>query len=193
MDKQEMVSQYKKNLASHILPHSESQDVIQAILEWGYTGKVMDNQTKQGYCMACGHRPIRHSFYIKNKKNGNTLIVGSECVLLWDVDAKAEMKLLEIKTKQEEYDALKIQESAKKKEDNKIATYGCRRPDGSIDTDRSNLIYRHNVQSKILAKYPNNVLGFVLPLANDTIEKSKIEEYEKLIGPLDRSKWVVVE
>lgn len=70
---------YWERIRETLLNLSASKNVDQAILEWKRQGAVM--QVPNGVCKLCGHTPILFHFPLKNKVNGNELIVGSECII----------------------------------------------------------------------------------------------------------------
>lgn len=72
----------KKN----ILPISqEKQNVKVALDEWEYHGVFYDLEEPVEICELCDHQGIRYQFEILNVFNGNTLLIGSECILKFKI------------------------------------------------------------------------------------------------------------
>jgi hypothetical protein len=67
---------YWKIIRATLLEHSSSDDIDEAIKEWRFT-KMWTNRSS---CELCGHTPIKYHFQIINRLNGNSLVVGSECI-----------------------------------------------------------------------------------------------------------------
>ena len=67
---------YWSRIRATLLEHSSSDDIEQAVKEWKYT-RMWSNQS---VCELCGHNPIKFHFQIINRLNGNSLVVGSECI-----------------------------------------------------------------------------------------------------------------
>lgn len=70
-----METRNQKELKQNIVALSEADDFDKAVSEWGLARVYKGIDT----CL-CGHSPINNICVIKNKKNGNTAIVGSTCV-----------------------------------------------------------------------------------------------------------------
>jgi hypothetical protein len=58
----------------------EQANLSTALLEWEYRGTPVDLGEAFEVCELCGHPDIRYQFPIVNKKNGNVMLVGSECI-----------------------------------------------------------------------------------------------------------------
>ena len=68
---------YWNVIRTTLLRCSTSNDVDEAIKEWKFTRSWMNESA----CELCGHFPIHFHFQIVNRLNGNSLVVGSECIL----------------------------------------------------------------------------------------------------------------
>src|SRR5690625_260874 len=66
----------KKNL---IEKSEEKNDFLQAVKEFVYID-LIDNQEAQSSCELCNQPNIRYEYLVRNKNNGNELLVGSECI-----------------------------------------------------------------------------------------------------------------
>ena len=74
--------------ADNILPCSNEKNVLAAALkEWLYTGDMLDLEEPIENCQLCDHPDVRYQFCIKNKFNGNELLVGSECINKFEIKA----------------------------------------------------------------------------------------------------------
>ena len=69
------------NAAKNIFPLSnEKANLGKALPEWEYRGVTYDLETPQEICQLCDHEDLRYQFEINNKENGNSLLIGSECI-----------------------------------------------------------------------------------------------------------------
>ena len=70
---------------------ADVKDFDEAIKEWFVTEKVIDSYLVQcselPACELCRHEKIRWQFEIQNKRNKNTLLVGSTCITKFDIPA----------------------------------------------------------------------------------------------------------
>lgn len=72
----------------NILPLSkERQNLAVALQEWLYTGEMYDLELPEENCQLCGHPNIRYQFNIRNVLNDNELLVGSECINKFEINA----------------------------------------------------------------------------------------------------------
>ena len=63
-----------------ILRFSSSSSFQKALLEWLFTGEVIDYGSPNKICGLCSKDGLRYHFKIKNKITGKELLVGSECI-----------------------------------------------------------------------------------------------------------------
>jgi len=76
-----MNPQWFERVKNNILPLSlEKSDVKKALKEWLYQGNMYDVEIAEEICELCDHPNIRYQFEIINILNGNTLLIGSECI-----------------------------------------------------------------------------------------------------------------
>lgn len=72
---------WARSVANNILPISiEKSNLQRALSEWEYRGDAYDIGSAAETCQLCDHPDIRYQFEIVNKHNGNSLLVGSECI-----------------------------------------------------------------------------------------------------------------
>lgn len=72
----------------NLLPLSEEQKNFNvALREWEYRGYCIDTGAPPDeHCQLCETSGLRYHFEIINKINDNTLLIGSECVLKFELD-----------------------------------------------------------------------------------------------------------
>jgi len=68
---------YWPKIRAKLLEESSSQDIDEAIKEWGRDGLPYISRES---CQLCGKTPIKFCFPLKNRMNGSRLVVGCECV-----------------------------------------------------------------------------------------------------------------
>lgn len=72
----------------NIFPLSkERRNLAVALKEWLYTGEMYDLELPKETCQLCGHPNIRYQFNIRNAHNDNELLVGSECINKFEINA----------------------------------------------------------------------------------------------------------
>jgi hypothetical protein len=76
---------YTQRVRDSILPLSIAGTLPEAFQEWHFTGETEDHEEPIETCELCGHEDLRYHFEIQNEHNGNTLWVGSQCILQFDV------------------------------------------------------------------------------------------------------------
>src|SRR5512138_891238 len=79
---------WAKRAAENLLPLSEEKrDLATAFKEWAYhQGDATDLGSDRADCELCDHPDIRYQFGIVNLLNGNSLLVGSECIQKFNID-----------------------------------------------------------------------------------------------------------
>jgi hypothetical protein len=79
---------WAKRAAENLLPLSEDRDDLPvALKEWVYSGDMDDLEHERSSCGLCEHPDIRFEFEIVNRLNGNSLLVGSECIKKFEIPA----------------------------------------------------------------------------------------------------------
>jgi hypothetical protein len=77
------MNHWLENSVKNLLPLSKAVDFQEALTEWFFTGEVDDYEWEEAeiICELCEHPDLIHHFHIKNAHNGNSLLVGSSCIL----------------------------------------------------------------------------------------------------------------
>jgi hypothetical protein len=71
---------------------SKSDDLAEAESEWRYAGRYEDHGGPFAICDLCGKQNLRYQFEIQNRVNGQSLLVGSRCVLLFGIEGNDEIR-----------------------------------------------------------------------------------------------------
>ena len=76
---------YTQRVRESILPLSIAGTLPEAFEEWHFTGDTHDHEEPIETCELCGQEGLRYHFEIENRHNHNSLQVGSQCILQFDV------------------------------------------------------------------------------------------------------------
>jgi hypothetical protein len=76
---------YTQTVRANILPRSVAGTLPAAFLEWYFTGWHEDHGAPIETCQLCGKEELRYHFEIKNQHTNSSLLVGSHCILKFDV------------------------------------------------------------------------------------------------------------
>ena len=77
---------WDKKARENLLPLSEEQfDLEIALKEWRCTAKVIDHITPSETCQLCENTGLRYHFEIKNDRSENHMLVGSSCILRFNI------------------------------------------------------------------------------------------------------------
>lgn len=76
---------YSQRVRECILPLSVGDALPQAFKEWSVTDRVVDHGSPCETCELCAQESLRYQFEIRNRLNGRTLWVGSQCILKFGV------------------------------------------------------------------------------------------------------------
>lgn len=76
---------YTQTVRDNILPLSIARTLPAAFLEWYFTGWHEDHGAPIETCQLCGKQDLRYHFEIKNQHTNSSLLVGSHCILKFDV------------------------------------------------------------------------------------------------------------
>lgn len=77
---------WDKKAQENLLPLSSKETNLElALQEWFYTGIGFDHVTPSETCQLCENIGLRYHFEIKNKHTKNILLVGSSCILRFDI------------------------------------------------------------------------------------------------------------
>lgn len=75
------MSNWPKRVSENILPLSIANTLPEAFLEWYFNENTIDYEDAIEKCRLCDHEEIRYHFEIENELNHNKLLVGSQCIL----------------------------------------------------------------------------------------------------------------
>lgn len=76
---------YPERVKEKILPLSVSDDLSIAFKEWQFTDEIYDHEFACKTCELCNQEGIRYHFKINNKSTKNSLWIGSNCILKFDI------------------------------------------------------------------------------------------------------------
>ena len=76
---------FPHRVAENILPRSKAQNLPAAFREWHFTGYTCDHGEAEEICQMCEKEQLRYHFEIKNRLTDHALMVGSTCILRFDV------------------------------------------------------------------------------------------------------------
>lgn len=76
---------YTQRVRDSILPLSLADTLPKAFEEWRFTGHTHDHEEPIETCKLCGQEGLRYHFKIQNDFTGNSLDVGSHCILQFNV------------------------------------------------------------------------------------------------------------
>lgn len=79
------MSSYPQRVAANILPLSIAQALPEAFTEWSFADLVEDHEEAQEVCQLCDQEQLRYHFLIRNALNGNSLWIGSRCILKFGI------------------------------------------------------------------------------------------------------------
>lgn len=80
-----MVRNYPQRVRDNILPLSIGATLPEAFEEWSFTEKTIDHEEPVKICQLCEQEKLRYHFEIKNALTNKTLLVGSQCILKFDL------------------------------------------------------------------------------------------------------------
>lgn len=79
------MSTYPQRVRENILPRSVAQSLPAAFAEWRFTERTIDHEEATETCELCEQEQLRYHFEIENHRNGNLLLIGSQCILRFNV------------------------------------------------------------------------------------------------------------
>jgi len=97
---------YPQRVANNILPLSLSGKLPEAFKEWFFTENTEDHEDIIENCQLCNQEQLRYHFEIKNKHTKETLMVGSSCILKFNVAVYDDNILLDEKNTKKKLDKL---------------------------------------------------------------------------------------
>ena len=123
-----MPQNFPSRVSDNILDLSSSRNLKEAIKEWQFTELTHDHEEPVAVCGLCDKTELRYHFQIENENTGAQLMVGSHCILKFDVPvyedgqllgrSEARLKLNKLKEKMHAEACVKALEDVLKKEDN---------------------------------------------------------------------------
>ena len=91
---------YPLKVKENILPLSVSGTLPEAFSEWYFTDNTIDHEAPIEVCQLCNQEQLRYHFEIKNSYTNYTLMVGSQCILKFQLKVLENGRLLnEVETK----------------------------------------------------------------------------------------------
>lgn len=78
------MTDWGKIAAKNLIPKSLSDVLAAALAEWHFDGQIIDHGEAEEVCELCEHEGLRWHFGIVNDLTGNTLMVGSTCILAFE-------------------------------------------------------------------------------------------------------------
>ena len=76
---------YPQRIRDNILPLSVTATLPEAFQEWSFTENTIDYEEPIEICRLCDHEELRYHFEIKNALTHKTLLVGSHCILKFNL------------------------------------------------------------------------------------------------------------
>ena len=76
---------YPQRVRDSILPRSVARSLPKAFEEWSVTGHTIDYGEAVETCQLCEHEHLRYHFEIRNTLTSEMLLVGSKCILTFDI------------------------------------------------------------------------------------------------------------
>lgn len=76
-----MTNSYPLRVRENILPLSISDSLPEAFKEWYFTDHTIDHEDAIEECQLCNQEQLRYHFEIKNRHTNHELMVGSQCIL----------------------------------------------------------------------------------------------------------------
>ena len=86
---------YPERVAENILPLSVAETLPEAFKEWYFTDITEDHEQAIEDCELCNQEQLRYHFEIRNQHTDRTLMVGSSCILKFEVAVLEEGVVLE--------------------------------------------------------------------------------------------------
>lgn len=102
-----MAYTYPQRVADNILPLSIASDLPEAFKEWYFTEYTIDHESPNEECKLCDQEELRYHFEIKNKHTKHTMMVGSQCILKFQLQVYENGNLLNVKGAKKKLESLK--------------------------------------------------------------------------------------
>ena len=101
------MSTYPQRVAGNILPLSIAGTLPEAFSEWFFTEYTIDHESAEEDCELCNHEELRYHFEIKNRHTEHSLMVGSSCILKFQLQVFDNGVLLDESGTERKLEALK--------------------------------------------------------------------------------------
>ncbi len=125
-----MSQSYPSRVRDNILRLSVASSLPQAFKEWRFTDHTVDHEEPSEVCGLCDKRELRYHFEIENELTKERLMVGSHCILKFDVPvyekgellgrSEARQKLNKLKEEMHREACIRALEKMLEREDNQI-------------------------------------------------------------------------
>ncbi|QUG93103.1 hypothetical protein GR140_30520 (plasmid) [Pseudomonas putida] len=76
---------FSRRVFDNIVPLSIAEKLPEAFAEWSFTDQVRDHEAPTADCQLCDQEHVRYHYQIRNGFTGNTLWVGSQCILRFNL------------------------------------------------------------------------------------------------------------
>lgn len=124
------LTEYSQRVTDTILPISIGGSLPNAFDEWFFTEHTIDHEEPIEICQLCGQQDLRYHFQIQNKYTSSTLLVGSHCILKFNVavmekgrrltSTEAKQRLSKLTQQMQLQSCVRALEKLAAKEDNQI-------------------------------------------------------------------------
>ncbi len=81
--------QWKQRLAARYPDFRVDEDEPAFFSQWTHTGQFRDHGKQAAVCELCGNTGLRYHFLVANRRTGEAIWVGSQCVLNFDLSERA--------------------------------------------------------------------------------------------------------
>jgi hypothetical protein len=102
-----VVSTYPQRVVDNILPLSISGSLPEAFKEWYFTEHTIDHESPIEKCELCDQEELRYHFEIEYRFTNHTLMVGSQCILKFQLSVYENGLLLDDKDTNKKLESLK--------------------------------------------------------------------------------------
>lgn len=101
-----MIDSYPLRVRENILPLSISGTLPEAFREWHFTDYTIDHEAPIEDCQLCNQEQLRYHFEIKNTHTNHTLMVGSQCILKFQLQVFENGRVLDEVDSKKKLDSL---------------------------------------------------------------------------------------
>jgi hypothetical protein len=144
---------YSARVRQNILPRSVGDTLPEAFEEWSFIDHTIDHETPDETCQLCDKEGLRYHFEIQNVLTGESLMVGSHCILQFGLSVFDEGRRLNSNEAKKKLDRL----TTKMRLDSTIRSLE-RLADKENDSRLSGALAYLKVNKKLTPKYAAMVL-----------------------------------